>query len=583
MSEMDSEGPVQRLAELTASASRMNSSRDRGARAAAEQGCELAERLGDRSRFAENLYVLGSSLVREGDYPRSETELRRALALAEELNDKPLMVKVLRALLQAAFFTRNMDAALLRGMQALQLARESGERSLEGQVQNDVGLIYGHFGDFEGALQHLLSGLRILRETGSDRLSSLLNNIGNVYLELDDHQEALHFFRMAFDEFQAAGDQRACGIAAGNIGRALTCLNRDEEALAAYRSSLEHYHRSDDAAYMPPARARLALGLNALGQCDAADEEIEQALQLLERSRHREFGEEVISAAGRILLSRGRLQQAIVTLNQALAILPSGESTRRLYELHHALYEAHEGLGDLEGALRHYKQFTRARLAVSDSAITVRTRGLMLEFDVERARQQEEIFRLRNVELARANADLQELQKQLETSNQELHRISIEDSLTGLYNRRFIDAQISTEVGRSKRYTHPLCVAMCDIDHFKAINDRYSHALGDEVLRITASILRETTRLADVVSRYGGEEFFLILPETELDGATVLADRIRTSISDYPWSDLAEGLKVTISIGVAELRQDGAVDRLMADADARLYAAKQAGRDCVVA
>jgi diguanylate cyclase (GGDEF)-like protein len=307
------------------------------------------------------------------------------------------------------------------------------------------------------------------------------------------------------------------------------------------------------------------------------------AVEALERSEHQEFRDEVIAAAGRLHLDRGRLEEAIETLGRARALIPEDETSRRVSDLHEALALAHERIGDLAGALEHYKAFTRVRLAVSDSAIGVRTRGLMLQFDVERARQQEEIFRLRNVELAKANAELQELHEQLEESVRELHRISVEDALTSLHNRRFVDMRLGPEVDRARRYGHPLCAAMCDMDFFKEVNDRFSHAIGDAVLRRVAGILLEGSRSPDIVSRYGGEEFLLILPETDLEGALTLAERVRAGVEQYPWEGLAPGLRVTISIGIACLDEGGTPESLVGTADLRLYQAKRVGRNRVFA
>jgi diguanylate cyclase (GGDEF)-like protein len=124
---------------------------------------------------------------------------------------------------------------------------------------------------------------------------------------------------------------------------------------------------------------------------------------------------------------------------------------------------------------------------------------------------------------------------------------------------------------------------MCDIDLFKKVNDRYSHTVGDKVLKRMAGIMKDAARTTDLVIRYGGEEFLLILPDTDRTGAAVVTERIRTRVSAHEWSDIAEGLSLTLSIGVSELgpNDDGAA--LIAASDAKLYEAKRAGRDRVVA
>ncbi len=532
---------------------------------------------------ARALLVLGKVAIAEGAYDQAEALLQRALDRAQETDAHSVIIGVLRALLRCGFMTRNPDAALLRGMQALQLARDTNDRANEAQAHNDLGLVYGNLGDFEGALEHLLAGLRISREAGSPRLASLFNNIGNVYLELDDHREALNFFVDAAQLFAQEGAQRGEAIAEGNRGRALTGLRRGEEALRAFERSVAIYEECGDGAYLPPALTRMATALAALGREEEAERAFERALSLVETTGHREFDDEVLADAGRFHLRRGELERAIEFLNAALDRLPPDEDTRRVYELYFALSEAHESRGDLARALAAYKEYHRIRQAVADSAITVRIRGLMLQFDVERARQQEEIYRLRNVELAQANQELKALQAQLEAKNRELQQISIEDSLTGLYNRRYLDLQLELEISRAVRQHQPLAVAMCDIDHFKEVNDRHSHAIGDEVLRRIAHLLSRAARLTDTIARYGGEEFLLILPDTDSAGARTLAERLRLLVAEQPWGELQAGLQITVSIGVAQLGPGMDTHGLLRAADARLYEAKRAGRDRVVA
>jgi diguanylate cyclase (GGDEF)-like protein len=552
------------------------------ARALAEEARAIAELRGDRRALATCLYVIGGSRLAEGTYDQAEPELRRSLDMAQALGDQPLMVKVLRQLLRCAFYTRNPDAALLRGMQALQLARDVGDRVTEALTHNDLGLVYGRLGDFEGSLEHLLAGLRILQEEGSATLGSTLNNIGNVYLELGDNREALSFFTRAIEPLRREKAERAEGIAVGNVGRAHAALGNPVEALSAYEQSLEKHRQNGDTAYLPPALARLGTALGELGREEEARAAFAGALGMVEEGHQDEFADEVLAAAGRFHLGRQEPELAIPFLDRALALISEDESTRRLYELHAALSDAYEQTGDLRPALEHYKQYHEVRQAVADSATMVRIRGLMLQFDVERARQQEEIVRLRNIELQQANQDLQVRQEQLTAENQELHQISIEDSLTLLFNRRYLDLQLGVEVSRARRHPRPLCVAMCDVDHFKDINDRHTHTVGDEVLRTIARVFRDTARGTDILARFGGEEFLLILPETDLAGAEALAERIRTAVADHEWSEIAPELRVTMSIGVAELLETMDSSALLAAADARLYAAKRSGRDRVV-
>lgn len=165
---------------------------------------------------------------------------------------------------------------------------------------------------------------------------------------------------------------------------------------------------------------------------------------------------------------------------------------------------------------------------------------------------------------------------------EELHRLATTDVLTGLPNRRQLMFALETEVRRAARSGRPLTLALLDIDHFKAINDTHGHPAGDAVLVAVAEVLREVTRGGDLLGRFGGEEFAVLMPETTLDQARLAAERLRKAIvrrrMDYP--DGSAG-HITVSTGVARLVGEEPLDRLVQRADAALYEAKAAGRNLV--
>lgn len=170
--------------------------------------------------------------------------------------------------------------------------------------------------------------------------------------------------------------------------------------------------------------------------------------------------------------------------------------------------------------------------------------------------------------------------------SQRLLSLATTDHLTGLYNRGYVDDRAVIELGHAQRYGRPLSVAFIDVDRFKLLNDTHGHAFGDFVLRSIGELLRQSFRQSDTVSRYGGEEFVVVMPETSLDVARAKMESLRTLIASAPF-EVQPGsppVQITVSIGLAGFPQDGptAVE-LFATADERLFQAKREGRNRVVA
>lgn len=155
------------------------------------------------------------------------------------------------------------------------------------------------------------------------------------------------------------------------------------------------------------------------------------------------------------------------------------------------------------------------------------------------------------------------------------------DGLTGLWNRRHFDEVIQEQMSLSARHRLPLSCVLLDVDHFKAINDRFGHPFGDEVLKAIAGAINDTVRLEDTVCRYGGEEFAIILPNTALVGAILLAERVRSSIASRQVLHKTGSVNVSASFGVAEY-QPGLPVAFIEAADRALYQAKKDGRNRVV-
>ncbi len=171
----------------------------------------------------------------------------------------------------------------------------------------------------------------------------------------------------------------------------------------------------------------------------------------------------------------------------------------------------------------------------------------------------------------------------LQAATRKLELLASTDSLTGAFNRRQFIELGNNELLRSKRYEHPFTVLMLDIDHFKAVNDTHGHGIGDEALKTTVRVIQDNLRGEDTLGRLGGEEFAVLLPETAIGSATLLAERIRKAIGKIVIKTPLQPLKFTMSIGLAEGENtDKSIEDVLKRADYRLYQAKKQGRNQVV-
>lgn len=180
--------------------------------------------------------------------------------------------------------------------------------------------------------------------------------------------------------------------------------------------------------------------------------------------------------------------------------------------------------------------------------------------------------------LSRVRSIEAEALKTKEALEAERHK-SHHDNLTGLYNRAAYAERSFHEIRRFKRYHRPLSLAVCDIDLFKAVNDKFGHQIGDKILKIVAKILQDRLRNVDFIARLGGEEFVIIMPETKVRQGKVVLEKIRRSLEKMPFKTKGESFIITVSFGITELTAGDTMDSAFERADRALYEAKSSGRN----
>ena len=184
--------------------------------------------------------------------------------------------------------------------------------------------------------------------------------------------------------------------------------------------------------------------------------------------------------------------------------------------------------------------------------------------------------------VSRLRAELRQKQHELEDAVELNMRLAITDDLTGLYTRRYFMDMLTQQKAVSERDGSDFVVCFADLDHFKYINDSFGHHTGDVVLQKFSEIIQSSIREIDYASRFGGEEFVILLVNTNIEKSLIVAERIRKSLEGYNFSDIAPGLNVSVSIGLANFRQYNSLQETLMSADNRMYTAKQQGRNKVV-
>jgi diguanylate cyclase (GGDEF)-like protein len=443
------------------------------------------------------------------------------LSLAHEHGTPAERFDLMRSVALAALEGGQFDIALATAHQAHALAQQADDRARQALGMNALACCFERMGDPWQAERMMQDALTLARASGDARaLLSTLNNLAAVQIGL------FHIMRDAAEPAEARAPlERALPLA--------------REAVALNATVGETYTRIF-------VEGNLAEVLLYLGELAEARRLIEGALGSA-RSIGAAAQEVRLSCSlGALQLAEGDAVTAWQTLQRILAESAEADVHVAYVRVHHALWLTARALRRDDAALHHLEQYLR----------------------VERTRQLSQLRAQSQMFVTRAEAE----QVRLESRR---------DELTRLGNRREAELRWPEILAEAQRTGAPLAVAMVDLDHFKNINDSHGHAVGDAVLVALAAIVRDNTRVADLVARIGGEEFLVVLPDTPPERAHEVCERLRQRVEAHDWSGAAEGLAVTLSIGLVHAPPYDA-DALMARADAALYAAKAAGRNRVV-
>ena len=529
---------------------------------------DLEARLNEPLPVEERIRLLNevSEALYERDAARGAILAREAAALARASGERPGEAQALYCLGRNLYSQAEYPAVLEAQEASLALFRALADVQGEARCLNLLGITWRQLSDYGRALEMYEAALKGFRETADLKWQArVISNIGNIEIQLGNHGAALELFDQALALRREIGDTEGAGFdlnnaAFGHIQRALqlrsagdvtSCQIECETALKLLDRALAvakqfGYTRLEaivvqtmGEAYLAMARPEVALGM------------AERFLALSRESGDRWIEAYSLACVGEIRHQLGEHEEAASLLARAVEGFEALAAKDEVARVLRILSQAREANGDLGEALACLRRSAALDQQLKSEEIERRARALAARRRVEHANEETDLYK----------------------------RLAMEDSLTGLANRRQLDDRLAGMMEEVRARGSVITVALADVDHFKGINDRFSHAVGDEVLRCVAEILRGHCRTGDLAGRYGGEEFVLVFRGLEIGPAWEACERVRRAVEGWDWPSIHPHLRVTLSMGLASSRSFEQPQALLDGADHWLYEAKRHGRN----
>ena len=511
------------------------------------EAVRLAHAHGDDDALALALCGVGACHYLAAEYPRGLEECMRALVAAEHVQNAEAMASALVSAAGCQYQMGAREEALQALYQALETLEEAPCDRLAIRAHNGLGTILSDKGRFDDAEEHFVRALELGEQ-----------NADAVYLPL---------VRMNY-----AGMHHERGLVLERAGRKAEAdvhyragIGLCEDASASW--GLEAFGR----AYRDGLLGEL---YRELGEADKARLLFVEMLHYATEGANPHQQAEALMNLGKTYMAIGKPAEAREHLERAVELASVAKVQRLIVSGFLSLATWHEAAGDIRQALDHHKRARTLQEDLQRAEVHATGTAHQIWVKFQQLRREVKSYQEHAAVLVRDNGELA-------TRVDRLVRFAHEDGLTGLSNRRYLDMRLAEFVAAANVDGLRMCVGIVDIDHFKAINDAFSHGAGDSVLRLVANMIGAHCREGDVSARYGGDEFVVCLVGARLEGAIKVLERLRTLVAEHAWAGLPPDMRVTLSIGVTELDPGDTVASLMHRVDAALYRAKRAGRNCV--
>lgn len=476
-----------------------------------------------------------------------------------------------------------------------------GTRLGDPRVVADARLLRGerryYEGELGGALEDLERAYALYGRMGSrERTRYALNAIANLYADqrVGQYDRALEYYRQILEAHRAAGSERDIATSYYNLGSTLERKGDLAGALAWYRRNLEMERRLGDPDEVAYAQRSIGTVLAKLGRPAEALRWLDPAVAQFQRTGNAERVALARLSRGTARRGAGRTAAALADLDSAGAHFRKAGNARFLERVEDERALALAATGDWQGAFQARTAQVALGRELGEKLREEQTSRLRVQFDTEHKERENRALLRENALRGRALEDAARIRRLqtalivlavaalaiLVAAARRMRAMALTDELTRLPNRRHLLRLAAERFRAAARAGEPVSVLALDVDHFKQVNDTFGHEAGDRVLRRVAEACLAALRPGDVLGRTGGEEFVAVLPRTGTEAALETAERVREGVERVDWSEVAPGLRVTVSVGAAQ--RDGADEEFAAvvrRADQSLYHAKESGRN----
>ncbi|MEC5217830.1 two-component system cell cycle response regulator [Actimicrobium sp. GrIS 1.19] len=544
------------------------------------RGVALAQELNDQMGLA---YALLNKALHELSFcpvEQAEATLLSAHACFDALND-PRGLMLVQTGRGGCLLLRNEIDAAQQVLEEVMRAPESIREPLDAYYAlYRLGYIHFHRGEVQEGLRYYYNALGLVQHRKSLPLAcQALSDLGSAQMELANYDEARNLLEQAFEISKTVAVSFRHLIIA-NLASVHLETGNPAAALALIEDHIpgcSTFFRAGERAFLDVVAAQ---AYAALGRWDEALPLAEAALTESRSIDDLEITNQSLWMRGVIENGMGHQQQALTYLLDAERGFDKVKNVFYILHVYRALADTYRSLDQCDLAYGYLDTFHRAYEAALGSSSKARFFTLQIQHELARAELERDYALQQHSKLEEVNLALLRKIDEVEALQAALHEQAVRDPLTGLYNRRFLDAQLTPMLELAGRNGHTVCVVLIDVDHFKRVNDDFGHAIGDQVLVKLSDLLLEHMRSSDLAVRYGGEEFCLVFPVAT---AADTDQKLRTLLQQFQaFSLLSSGHALTgqsFSAGIAEFPHHGVTaDTLLKVADTMLYRAKSEGR-----